>query len=58
MAVPLDPIVSARVPQEILDELDEVATELGVARSEVLKKTIAAALMQFQQAKKEETNGV
>ena len=57
MAVPLDPIVSARVPQEILDELDEVATELGVARSEVLKMAIAAALMQFQQAKRGAVNG-
>ena len=37
MAKELDPTVSFRVPQDVLDRLDELAEEENIFRSDILK---------------------
>jgi len=40
MAKPLDPIVSARVPEEIKDEIEQAARAAGVTRSDFIKSAL------------------
>lgn len=39
-----DPLVTARLPQDMIDALDERATSAGVTRSEVMRRLIHAGL--------------
>ena len=44
MAKPLDPIVSARVPEEIKDEIEQAARAAGVSRSDFIKTALITSV--------------
>jgi len=46
MAKPLDPIVSARVPDELKEEIEEAARAAGLTRSDFIKSALITTVRQ------------
>jgi len=44
MAKPLDPIVSARVPEDIKDEIEQAARAAGISRSDFIKSALITSV--------------